>query len=127
MEATVKINSNDNSPEKLQFLAEMLKNVGCKYSRLQIIRDGFLVFSNTNEDLSRLPANEVINDLINNGFMVVVSQKIISKKTVIVWNVDKSLFLKRENKLGLELNRCNQWLTVAKVSKFTNGSHINRM
>ena len=124
MQATVKIKSNDKSPENWLLLTEILKNVGCKYSRLQIIREGFLVFLNTNEDVSRITANEVVINLCNNGFIVVVPQHIISKKTVIIWNVDKSIFQKEENELVLEINRCNQWLKVTKVSKFTNGFHI---
>ena len=77
MEAIVKIKSNDKSPENWQLLTEILKNVGCKYSRLQIIREGFLVFLNTNEDVSRITANEVVTNLCNNGFIVVVPQHII--------------------------------------------------
>ena len=80
IEATVNIKSNDKSAEKWQVLFEMLKNVGCKYSRLQSIREGFVAFPNTNEDFSRITANEVIIDLSNNGFGVVVPQHIISKK-----------------------------------------------
>ena len=81
MEATVRNKSSDKLHEKWQLLAEMLrKNVVCKYSRLQIIRGGFLAFLNTNEDLSRPTANEVSFDLSINGFFVDVPQKIISKK-----------------------------------------------
>ena len=47
------------------------------YSRLQIGGQGFLVFINPNEDLSRLTANEIISDLSNNGFIAVVPPKII--------------------------------------------------
>ena len=43
---------------------------------------------------------------------------------MIIWNVDKTLFQKNEDELVLELTRCNQWLKVSKVSKFTNGYHI---
>ena len=124
MEATNKIKSNDKSTEKWKLLTEMLKNVGCKYSRLQITRELFLVLPNTNEDVSRITANEVIIDLSNNGFSVVVPQHIISKKTVIIWNVDKSIFQKEENELVFEITCCNQWLKVAKVSKFTIGFHL---
>ena len=70
------------------------------------MREEFLAFLKINEDLSRLTANEIICDLSNNGFIVVVPQKVVSKKTVIVWNVDKSLFQKEEDDLVLELNRC---------------------
>ena len=80
MEATEKRKSNDKSPEKWELLTEMFKNVGCKYSRLQVIREGFLAFLNTNEDVSRINANDVIIELNNNGFLVVVPQLIISKK-----------------------------------------------
>ena len=80
MEATVKIKTNYKSTENCQLLTEILKNVGCKYSRLVITREGFLVFLNTNEDVSRLTTNEVILELGNNGFSVVVPQHIISKK-----------------------------------------------
>ena len=79
MEATVKIKSNNKSTENWQLLTEMLKNVGCEHSTLQIIREGFLVFLNTNEDLSRPTTNEVILDFSNSGFGVVVPQNIISK------------------------------------------------
>ena len=41
-----------------------------------------------------------------------------------VWNAVNSIFQKEENDLLLELSRCNQWLKVTKVSKFTNGHHI---
>ena len=68
MEATVKIKSNDKSSEKWLLLIEMLKNVRCKYSRLQIIREGFLAFLDTNEDVSRIIAYEVISDISNSGF-----------------------------------------------------------
>ena len=71
MEATVKIKSNDKSPENWQFLSEMLKNVGCKYSTLQIIRKWFLAFRSTNEDVSRITPNEVNIDLSKNGVIVV--------------------------------------------------------
>ena len=81
MKATVKIKSNDKSTEKWQLLTEILKNVGWKYSRLQFIIERFLVFPNTNEDVSRITANEVIIDLSNNGFSGVVLQHIIIKKT----------------------------------------------
>ena len=79
MQATVKIKSNDKSHEKRQLLTEMLKNVGCKYSRLQIIREGFMALLNTNEDVYRIAANEVIIDLNNIGFIFVVPQRIICK------------------------------------------------
>ena len=82
------------------------------------------MFLNTYQDLYRLGANEIIRDLSNNGFIVVVPQNVISKKTVIVWNVDKSLFQKEEDVLVLKLSRCNQWLKVTQVSKFTNGYHM---
>ena len=108
MGATVKIKSNDKSPENWQLLTEILKNVGCKCSRLQFIREGFLAFLDANEDVSRITANEVVTNLSNNGFIVVVPQHIISQKTVIIWNVDKSIFQKEENELVLEINRCNQ-------------------
>ena len=52
-----------------------------KYARVKIIREGFVVFPNTSEDVSHLTANEFISDLSNNGFIIVVPQKIISKKT----------------------------------------------
>ena len=68
MEATVKIKSNNKLTEKWKMLTEMFKNVGCKYSRLQIIREGILVFLNTNEDISRITANEFIIELNNNCF-----------------------------------------------------------
>ena len=58
MEDTVKIKYIDKSTEKWQLLTEMLKNVGCKYSRLQSIRERFLVFLNTKEDVSRITTNE---------------------------------------------------------------------
>ena len=80
MEATVKIISYDKSLEKWQLPTEMLKNVGCKYSRLQTIREGVLAFLNTNEDVSRIISNEVIINLSSNDFLVVVPQHIISKK-----------------------------------------------
>ena len=112
MEANVKIQSADKSAEKWKILAEKLKNLGCKYSRLQTIREGFLVFLIAYEDLSRLTTNETISDLSINGFSVVVSQKIVSKKTVIIRNVDKTLFQKNEDQLVFELTRCNQWLKV---------------
>ena len=105
-------------------LAEKLKKFGCNYSRLQIVRAGFLVFLNANEDLSRLAINENISDLSNNGFIVAVPQKKkVYKKTVMILNVDNSLFQKNWNELVLELTRCNQWLKVSKVSKFTNSYH----
>ena len=88
MKYTVKLKFFDKSPGKWQLLVEKLKNVGCKYSRLQIINEGFLAFLNTNEDLSRLTANEIIIDLNNNDFIAVVPQHIFSKKTVIIRNVD---------------------------------------
>ena len=90
----------------------------------QIDNGSFLVFLNVNEDLSRLTTNETISDLSNIGFSIVVPQKIVSKKTVIIWNVDKTLFQKNEDELVLELTRSNQWLKVSKVSNFTNGYHI---
>ena len=124
MEFTVERKSSDKSSERWQLLAEKLKNAGCKYSRLQIIREGFLVFLNTNENLCCLTANERTSDLSNYDFIVVVIQKVISKKTVIIWNVDKSLFQKEENYLALELIHYNQWLKVAKVSKLTIGYQI---
>ena len=74
----------------------MLKSVGCKYSRLQIIREGLLVFLNTNEDVSCLTATKVIIDLSNHGLSFVVPQHIISKITVIIWNFDKSILQKKE-------------------------------
>ena len=77
MEANVKIQSADNSPEKWQMLADKLKKIGCIYSGLQIIREGFLVFLNANEDLSRLTTNEIICNHSNNSFTVVVPQKIV--------------------------------------------------
>ena len=43
MEANVKIQSADNSPEKWQMLADKLKKLGCNYSRLQIINNGFTI------------------------------------------------------------------------------------
>ena len=58
----------------------MLKNIGCKYPRLQVIRERFLAFLNTNEDFSRIHANEVNIDLNSKCFMVVVPQNLISKK-----------------------------------------------
>ena len=79
MEFTVKLTSSDKSPEKWQRLAEKLKNAGCKYHRLQIIREGFLTFLNTNEDLSRLTASEIICDLNNNSFIVVVYRNKLKK------------------------------------------------
>ena len=93
-------------------------------SRLQVIREGFLAILNTKEDVSCITANEVNENLSNNDFIVVVPQHIITKKTVIIWNVNKSIFQKEENELVLEFIRCNQWLKIAKVSKFTNGYHI---
>ena len=102
----------------------MLKNAGCKYSKHQIIREGFLAFLNTNEDVFRITANEVINGLVNNGFSVVMPQHLFSKKAVNKLNFNKSFFQKEENELVLEITCCNQWLKVAKVSKFTNGYHI---
>ena len=80
MEATVKIKSNDRPTKKWQVLTEILKNVGCKYSRLEIIREGFLVFLNNNEDVSRITTNEAILELSNYSFNVVVPHHIISKK-----------------------------------------------
>ena len=82
------------------------------------------LFFNANEDLSRLTTNETISDLSINGFSVVVPQKIASKKTVIIWKVDKTLFQKNEDELVLVLTRYNQWLKVSKVSKLTFGYHI---
>ena len=76
MEATVKIKYNDKSPEQWLLLTEMLTLFGCKYPRLQIIREGFLESLNTNEDVSCITANEVIIDFSNNGFRVLVSQQI---------------------------------------------------
>ena len=109
---------------KRHLLSEMLQNVGCKYSSFQIIGEEFLVFLNTNQDVSRITANEVISDLSNNGFSVVVPEHKFSKKIVIIWNIDKSIFQKEENELALEITRCNQWLKVAKVSKFINSYHL---
>ena len=80
MKTTVKTVSNYKLTEKWQLLTEMLKNVGCKCSRLRIIREGFLVFLNINEDVSRLTADEVSIEFSNNDFSVVVPQHIISKK-----------------------------------------------
>ena len=77
IEATVKIKSINKSPEKWQLLADMIKYVGCKYFWLKFLREGLLVFFNTKEDLSRLTANDVIVDLSNNVFIIVVPQKII--------------------------------------------------
>ena len=74
----------------------MLKNFGFKYSRLQINREGFLELLKAIEDVYRITANEVIINLSNNGFIVVVPQRIISKKTVIIENVDKFIFQKDE-------------------------------
>ena len=100
-----------------------VKNVGCKYFRLQVNRELFLEFLNINEDLPRLTANEVNIDLSNNDFIVVVPKKVTSKKTVIVWNVHNYLFKKEDHEVVLELTRCNQWFKVEKVSKFTNVYH----
>ena len=83
-----------------------------------------MVLLNANEDLSRLTTNETISDLSINSFSVFAPQKMISKKTVIIWNVDKTLFHKNGDELALELTRCEQWLKVSKVSKFTNGYHM---
>ena len=58
----------------------MLKKVGYNFSRLQIIREGFLVYLNANEDLSRLSANEIISIISSNDFNGVVPQKILSEK-----------------------------------------------
>ena len=41
------------------------------------LEKGFLVFLNTNEDVSRITTNEVILELSNNGFSVVVPQHTI--------------------------------------------------
>ena len=89
-----------------------------------VAREGFLVFLNNNEDLSRLTVNEITSDLGNDGFIVVVPQKIFYKKAVNIWNVDEPLFQKDQDELVFEFTRCNQWLKVSKVSKFTNGYHI---
>ena len=76
----MKTQSADKSAEKWKIVAEKLKKIVCNCSRLQTIREGFLVFLNANEDLSRLTTNETICDLSINGFSVVVPQKLISKK-----------------------------------------------
>ena len=93
MDAEVKIQSADKSAEKWCILVEKLKKIGCKYSRLQTIRERFLVFLNANEDLSRFTTNEINSDLSIIDFGV-VPRKIVSKKTVIIWNVDKTLLRK---------------------------------
>ena len=80
MEANVKIQSADKSPENWQMLAEMLKNVRCNYARLQLINEGFLVFLKTSEYISLFTANVITGDLSSNAFNVVVPQKIVSKK-----------------------------------------------
>ena len=72
MECTVKLKFSDKSPEKWQLLTENLKNAGCKYSRLQIIRKVFLTLVNTYENLSRLTINEINSGLSNKNFIVVV-------------------------------------------------------
>ena len=84
-----------------------------------------MVFLNTNEGFFRLTADEIVGELSKNSFIVVVPHKIVPKKIGVIWKVDKFLFKKYEDELVLELNRCNQWLTVSKVSKFTNGYHMN--
>ena len=57
MDANVKIQSADKSAENWHLLVEKLIQFGFKYSRLQTIREGLLVFLNANEDLSRLSTN----------------------------------------------------------------------
>ena len=94
MDVNVKIQYADNSAEKWHILADNLKNCGCEYSILKTIREGFLVFLNANEDIFRLSTNKTISDLSINGFSVFVPQIIVSYKTVITWNIDKTLFQK---------------------------------
>ena len=57
MDANVKIQSADKSAENWHLLVEKLIQFGFKYSRLQTIREGLLVFLKANEDLSRLTTN----------------------------------------------------------------------
>ena len=101
MEANVEAQSAAKSPEQWQIRSEKLKKIGCNYSRLQKNREGFLVFLNANE-VSCLTTNETIRDLSINGLSVVVLQKIVSRKTVIIWNVDKILFQKNMMNLCLK-------------------------
>ena len=74
MKANMKINSTDKSLEKWQLLAVMFKKIWYNHSRLQFIREGFLGFLDTNEDICRLTTTEFISDPINNGFILVVPQ-----------------------------------------------------
>ena len=81
MKANMKMIPASIPHKKSQLLADILENYESKYFWLQFIREEFLAFLSTYEDFSRLIANEIMNELRNNGFLVVVSQKLVKQNS----------------------------------------------
>ena len=78
MEVNVKIECTDKPPEKRQVFDGLVAKSGCKYSRIQLLREGFLVFLNINDGLSRLSETYITSHISKKGLIFVEPQKLTS-------------------------------------------------
>ena len=110
-----------NSVENFKFFERISNKCRMSIFQASSIKEGYLLYFSTNEDPSVLIAKEIFKRLNDHSFNVKVPFSMMTKKLVIAWNVDESLFKKSERDLAVEVTRCDHKISLSGVTKFHKG------
>lgn len=90
-------------------------------TRLIPNNDGYTTLTRKEEDIDKIFTEEVSRDLRSNNFTPILPPEIRSKRTVIIFNVDKYIFEHSESEIQQEFQSKNQWIGgIEQIFKFPN-------
>ena len=96
--------------------------VNIRVTSIRVVEDGYLLYFPTSEEADRLFLPSVIAALAAMDLEPMMPAELKARRSVILGNVDNSIYDNQEEVIKEEICKSNEWARVKEVKKFRNST-----